>query len=189
MHSEASGNNIWHPGDREIAVVAIRGAICWLFTTEALRLQEARSNHCLWHGDEQCLRGPQVARSLFKSLSQHGSCPIFKVTPKCCRHSQSMCVAPTLTRCSFYTNAKPSFVLVRCNCCPVIHLSLANLHNLFSYTERGKVANYKPQLVKLHCEAENKDDQMCVWNSWAVFLPVHQKCNRLWPREVSHGSR
>jgi hypothetical protein len=30
---------------------------------------------------------------------------------------------------------------------------------------------------------------MCMRNSWAVFLPVHQKCNRLWPREVSHGSR
>jgi hypothetical protein len=33
------------------------------------------------------LRGPQVARSLFKSLSQHGSWAMFKVTPKCCRHS------------------------------------------------------------------------------------------------------
>jgi hypothetical protein len=66
MHSEASGNNIWHPGDREIAVVAIGGAIYRLFTAEALRLQEAYSNHCLSNGDEQCLRGPQVARSLFK---------------------------------------------------------------------------------------------------------------------------
>jgi hypothetical protein len=90
---------------------------------------------------------------------------MFKVTPKCCRHPQSMCVAPTLMGCSFYTNAKPSFVPVRCNCCPVIHLSLANLHNLFSYTERVKGANYEPRLVKLHCEAENKDDQMCMWNS------------------------